>query len=124
MFKAIDDGMAGGRVVRRGMCAAADMTHSAHRRRCSRHPSVAKHSMQPVPLGFAYKFMPSRSLSIEPLLTQNYSCSLTSVGCLLCHSSLLDLSPITNSSRGVFLNLVGGDHIYFAASRINSLSLR
>src|SRR5271168_1879370 len=86
--------------------------HSAHRRRCSHHPSVAKHSTQPVPLGFAYKFIPSRSLSIKHLLTQNYSCSLTSLGCRRCHSSLHNWSPITNSSRGVFPKLVGGDHIY------------
>ena len=60
---------------------------------------------------------------LNGLLTQNYSCSLTSLGCRRCHSSLHNRSPITNSSRGVFPKLVGGDHIYFAASRINSLSL-
>jgi len=27
--------------------------HSAHRRRCNHHPPEARHSTQPVPLGFA-----------------------------------------------------------------------
>src|ERR1700746_1218234 len=67
--------------------------------------------------------MPSRSLSTEPLLTQNYSCSLTSLGCRRCHSSLHNRSSITYSSRGGFLNLVAGEHKYLAASRINSASL-
>src|ERR1700689_309108 len=40
--------------------------HSAHRRRCSPHPSVARHSTQPVPLGFTFKLIPSRSLFMLP----------------------------------------------------------
>ena len=41
--------------------------HSAHRRRCSHHPSVAKQSTQPVLVGFAVGLIPSLKLHVPPV---------------------------------------------------------
>jgi hypothetical protein len=52
--------------------------HSAHLRRCSHHPPVAKQSTQPVPVGFAVGLMPSLKLhGLSCLIsTQTDYCSI------------------------------------------------
>jgi hypothetical protein len=79
--------------------------HSAHLRRCSHQPPVAKQSTQPVPVGFAFGLIPSLKLHGLSFLncTQTDCCSIYLCGRIIRQNNK---QTISTSCRTAYLRFL------------------